>query len=91
MSENNLENKNSLLVTGLLKVWDAERQNEKNKETKSDGCHPHCFAYDLWCPMGSSAFPSLYNQRILPESVDKRNGIFQKLTILEFSLQRAVQ
>ena len=40
MSENNSENKNSLLVTGLLKVWDAERQNEKNKQTKSvDAIH----------------------------------------------------
>ena len=30
------ESNSLLLVTGLLKVWDAERQNEKNKETKSD-------------------------------------------------------
>ena len=39
MSENNSENKNSLLVTGLLKVWDAERQNEKNKQRAMDVTH----------------------------------------------------
>lgn len=40
MSENNSENKNSLLVTGLLKVWDAERQNEKiQKQRAMDVVH----------------------------------------------------
>lgn len=61
MSENNLENKNSPLVTSFLKVWDAERQNEKNKEIKKDGYRPHCRTYDLWFPMYLSAFSSLYN------------------------------
>lgn len=32
MSENNLKNKNSLLVTSSLKVWDAESQKEKRKK-----------------------------------------------------------
>lgn len=68
MSENNLKNKNSLLVTSFLKIWDAESWKEKEKQMKKNGYWRHCCHV---CPLGLDLLQS-------PSSARKGQHLPQK-------------